>query len=54
MSRFKRTAAVAAALTLLSIGSLSAQEERRYVDGRSAADENVPPFSGAVVVGDTL
>jgi len=54
MSKFKRTAAVAAALTLLSIGSLSAQEERRYVDGRSAADENVPPFSGAVVVGDTL
>ena len=32
----------------------NAQDSRTYIDGRSAADENVPPFSGAVLVGDTL
>ena len=32
----------------------NAQDARTYIDGRSAADENVPPFSGAVLVGDTL
>lgn len=42
------------ALALIASGSLYAQEERSYVDGRSASDENVPPFSGAVLVGDTL
>ena len=42
-----------AALVLMLSGFLGA-EERSYVDGRSAADENVPPFSGAVMVGDTL
>jgi 2-iminobutanoate/2-iminopropanoate deaminase len=31
-----------------------AQESRTYIDGRSATDDNVPPFSGAVLVGDTL
>ncbi len=44
-------------LTVLSIFSASilyAQETRTYIDGRSAVDENVPPFSGAVLVGDTL
>ena len=29
-------------------------EERSYIGGRSASDEGVPPFSGAVMVGDTL
>ena len=29
-------------------------EERSYIGGRSASDEGVPPFSGAVLVGDTL
>jgi len=42
-----------AALVLMLSGLLGA-EERSYVDGRSATDENVPPFSGAVLVGDTL
>ena len=31
-----------------------AQESRTYIDVRSATDDNVPPFSGAVLVGDTL
>ena len=28
--------------------------DRSYIGGRSAADEGVPPFSGAVMVDDTL
>jgi len=35
-------------------GLVNAHEERSYIDGRSASDENLPPFSGAVMVGDTL
>ena len=31
-----------------------AQESRTYIDGRSAANPNVPPYSGAVLIGDTL
>ncbi len=45
-------------LPLLAIGSLAndtyAQEERMYVNPRTPADEGVPPYSGAVRVGDTL
>lgn len=54
MNRIKRRAVFITALVLFCVGSLSAQEERSYVDGRSAADENAAPFSGAVIVGDTL
>lgn len=39
---------------LLGAAGLHAAEERKYIDGRSASDEGVPPFSGAVLVGDTL
>ena len=42
-----------AALMATSV-SLYGHEERTYIDGRSASDENVAPFSGAVMVGDTL
>ena len=42
------------ALGILFSTSLYASVERTYFDGRSASDENVPPFSGAVQVGDTL
>ena len=31
-----------------------AQDSRTYIDGRSEADGDVPPYSGAVLVGDTL
>jgi 2-iminobutanoate/2-iminopropanoate deaminase len=41
-------------LWLLCSGVLPAQEHRSYISPRSAGQENVPPFSGAVMVGDTL
>ena len=46
----------AMAITALALfcSSLLFAQERIYIDGRSAADSNVPPFSGAVGVGDTL
>jgi len=33
---------------------VNAEESRTYFNPRSNADGNVPPFSGAVLVGDTL
>ena len=45
------------ALLVASIGfvaSASAQEARRYINPRTAADATLPPFSGAVQVGNTL
>lgn len=41
------------ALALLGSADLTAQE-RTYVGGRSAADADALPFSGAVLVGNTL
>ena len=43
-------------LAVLSIicGGLFAQESRTYINARSASDEGVPPFSGAVMIGDML
>ena len=35
-------------------GSQVLAQDRTYINGRSAADEGAPPFSGAVMVGDTL
>ena len=40
--------------SLFILPGLSAQESRTYIEPRTAADENVPPFSGAVRIGDTL
>ena len=54
MNRIKQSAVFAAALALLSVANLSAHEERSYVDGRSADDKDAAPFSGAVIVGDTM
>lgn len=49
---------VAIILPLVAIGLVAnhtqAQDDRVYVNARSASDEGVPPFSGAVRVGDTL
>jgi len=39
---------------VLLAGVTQAQDDRMYVDARSALDAGVPPFSGAVRVGDTL
>jgi len=47
-------------LTLITLGLFFSgalfadDDERSYIGGRSAADENVPPFSGAVLANDTL
>ena len=47
------------AMVLVTLGilfstSLYAADERSYIQGRSASDENAPPFSGAVLAGGTL
>ncbi len=41
------------ALLIMMSGNLIA-EEVSYVGARSAGDDGGPPFSGAVMVGDTL
>ena len=42
-------------LVLALVTSINAYaQSRTYIDGRSATDETVPPFSGAVLIGDTL
>ncbi len=41
-------------LAMSATVSAYAQTSRTYVDGRSSADGNLPPYSGAVLVGDTL
>ena len=41
-------------LAMSAAVSAYAQTSRTYVDGRSSADGNLPPYSGAVLVGDTL
>ncbi|MBH97174.1 MAG: reactive intermediate/imine deaminase [Rhodospirillaceae bacterium] len=38
---------------LISI-NIHAQDSRTYINGRTAADTDVPPYSGAVLVGNTL
>ena len=45
---------VSVALISLFPADLSAQEARRYINPRSSTDSNALPFSGAVLVGNTL
>ena len=53
--RFPMFAAlVAVALVSAVSAELSAQDIRRYTNPRSAADSTALPFSGAVLVGNTL
>ncbi len=53
--RFPTFAAlVSAALVSAVSADLSAQEVRRYINPGSAADSTALPFSGAVLVGNTL
>ncbi|MDA0994167.1 MAG: Rid family hydrolase [Proteobacteria bacterium] len=50
-----RNAIAIAALGIIFSGCLFAgEDERAYIHGRSASDENVPPFSGAVLANNTL
>jgi reactive intermediate/imine deaminase len=43
-------------LVVSAVVSMNAQagDDRTYIDGRSATDENAMPFSGAVLAGNTL
>lgn len=51
-----RSLAVAAAFIFAAgwFAGTSAQAVRRYINPRTAADAALPPFSGAVLAGDTL
>lgn len=55
MIRFTVTAPFLSLLSLVALSdALSAQETRRYVDPRTVADTAAGPFSGGVLVGNTL
>ena len=41
-------------LGIMFASGLSIADDRHYYDGRSATDENVPPFSGSVMTNGTL
>lgn len=49
-----RTLSAVALLAAAPLTTLSAQEPVTYINGRSAAQSNAPPFSGGVMVGNTL
>ena len=52
--RFRTVAALVVAALALTVTTASAQETRQYINGRSASEATAPPFSGAVLVGNTL
>ena len=54
MSLRALAAGVVVASALAAAADVSAQEARRYINPRSASDATAPPFSGAVMVGNTL
>ena len=54
MSRMKIAAIVVSLLGVGFFAGVSAQTAKRFVNPRSAADATVPPFSGAVIVGNTM
>ena len=47
-------AGLAGVIAMTAPGSASQQDARRYINARTAADAALPPFSGAVQVGNTL
>jgi 2-iminobutanoate/2-iminopropanoate deaminase len=49
-----RTLSAVTMLAFVPLATLSAQETVRHINGRSASQTNAPPFSGAVMVGNTL
>jgi len=49
-----RTSVLAIAILLGAVQGAAAQEPREYINGRSASQTNAAPFSGAVLVGNTL
>lgn len=54
MVRRSFAAVALAGVAAFSVSAAPAQEQRRYINPRSAADAALPPFSGAVQVGNTL
>lgn len=54
MKLAKRLALGAMATVVLLSGNLYAGEEREFINPRSASDADALPFSGAVLVGNTL
>jgi 2-iminobutanoate/2-iminopropanoate deaminase len=54
MPRAKTVALVALAAFVLMGSAAGAQQTRRYIDPRTPADKGLPPFSGAVEIGNTL
>jgi 2-iminobutanoate/2-iminopropanoate deaminase len=54
VSKVRFAVCVSIAGLLAAVPSLYAQEGRRYIAPRTAADAGQPPFSGAVQVGNTL
>ena len=50
----RKIPAITITALIIFCSSLLFAQERTYIDGRSATDSNVPPFSGAVKIGDTL
>jgi len=50
----RKIPAITITALIIFCSSMLFAQERTYIDGRSATDSNVPPFSGAVRVGDTL
>src|SRR5688500_5152358 len=47
-------AAAVTSVAAFSVGAAPQQNERRYINARTAADSALPPFSGAVQIGNTL
>ena len=54
MSRLSSAVVISLVWLFFHMGVVEAQETRRYIAPRTAADAGVPPFSGAVPVGKTL
>ena len=50
----RRSATLMFLLCMISSAAAAQGPTRKYIDGRSAADTAATPFSGAVLVGDTL
>ncbi|MGE0158395.1 MAG: RidA family protein [Gemmatimonadales bacterium] len=49
-----RTLSAVVVFALAPLATASAQEAVQYINGRSASQTTAPPFSGAVLVGNTL
>jgi reactive intermediate/imine deaminase len=50
----RKAGKVAVLLLAVVSGTACADNDRHYINSQSAADERASPFSGAVLVGDTL